>query len=307
VGDNPQKVVALNNSHKCGSCATGKEAVLKVKELFGISYIVIVLLALTQPSWGAGERILSFGVVPQQSSSKLARKWVPIFNYISNKSGYKIIFKTAPDIPEFERRLQKGEYDLAYMNPYHYIVFNKTVGYKAFAKQKNKQIRGVLVVRKDSHINTYEDLAGNSLAFPSPVAFAASILTREFLLNNRIEFIPKYVGSHDSVYRAVKNGIYPAGGGVIRTLNNMDKSIRNQLRILWTSRPYTPHAFAAHPALPDQKVEKIFKAMKAMNDDPEAQHLLRGINFNGFEAAKANDWDDVRELKVKELGSMLSQ
>ena len=72
--------------------------------------------------------ILRFGVVPQQSATKLAKQWVPLLNYLSEKTGHTIHFATAKDIPTFEQRCANGEYDLAYMNPYHYVVFHESPG-----------------------------------------------------------------------------------------------------------------------------------------------------------------------------------
>ena len=81
---------------------------------------------------------LSFGIVPQQSAGKLAGLWTPILTYLSRKTGYAIHFKTARDIPTFERRLAAGDYDLAYMNPYHYTVFSRRPGYRVFAAEKGR-------------------------------------------------------------------------------------------------------------------------------------------------------------------------
>ncbi len=268
-------------------------------------WTVVLAVALT-PSLQAAEeqQVLSFGVVPQQAANKLARKWGPIFQYLGEKSGVEIRFKTAPNIPEFERRLSKGEYDLAYMNPYHYTVFGDQPGYRAFAKQKNKQIKGIMVARKDTAMKDLHDLDGSSLAFPAPAAFAASILTRAYLKEIGVDFAPKYVKSHDSVYRAVAKGLFPSGGGVVRTFNNTEPEIRDQLKIFWTTKPYTPHAFAAHPALDSELVMRIQDAMLGMNSDPKADRLLKSINFKGIEKASYGDWDDVRALKIDLLDDL---
>jgi len=92
----------------------------------------------------------TFGIVPQQSAKKLARVWTPILQHLSQETGMKIKFSTAKDIPTFEKRLAEGEYDFAYMNPYHFTVFNEQPGYKAMAHQSDKRIKGIVVVRKDS-------------------------------------------------------------------------------------------------------------------------------------------------------------
>jgi phosphonate transport system substrate-binding protein len=243
-------------------------------------------------------RRYSFGVVPQQSASKLARSWSPLLQRLGERAGIEIRFRTAPDIPEFERRLAAGEYDFAYMNPYHYTVFSREPGYRVFAKASDKLIRGILVVRKDSPIRTPADLDESTIAFPAPAAFAASVLTRAYLNGESISFTPKYVSSHDSVYRTVAAGLYPAGGGVMRTLNSVEPEIRDQLRVLYTTAGYTPHAFAAHPRIPEPVVARLAQAMVAMTDDAQGRASLEPLNIKGFEAAADPDWDDVRALDI---------
>ncbi|MDW6003217.1 phosphate/phosphite/phosphonate ABC transporter substrate-binding protein [Vibrio mangrovi] len=248
---------------------------------------------------------LSFGVVPQQSAKKMAALWSPVLQYISRASGLDIEFATAKDIPEFERRLRDGEYDIAYMNPYHYVVFHQKPGYQAIAKQKDKQIQGIIVVRKDSPIHSLEDLQDHQLAFPSPAAFAASILPRANLERKGINFTPKYVSSHDSVYLNVSRGFFPAGGGVLRTLNNTDPKVSQQLKILWTTPPYTSHAIAVHPRVSEEIRQKIVRAMLEMNNDEQGMTLLKGLSFKGLEAASDQQWDDIRELNIRLLDHLL--
>jgi phosphonate transport system substrate-binding protein len=248
---------------------------------------------------------ISFGIVPQQSAKKLAKLWTPINAYLSEKSGLKIQFATAQDIPTFEKRVLAGEYDLSYMNPYHYTVFNKKPGYRAIIKQKDKRIKGIVVVPMDSELNTLQELDGLTLSFPSPAAFAASVLPRAKMAKDGINITPKYVSSHDSVYLTVSRGLFPAGGGVIRTFNNTDPAVKEKLKILWTTPGYTPHAFAVHPRLKPETVNKLQLALLSMNTDPVGKALLQTINFKGMEAAEDEDWDDVRELNITLLDHLL--
>jgi len=248
---------------------------------------------------------LSFGFVPQQSASKLARLWTPILNYLSEQTGYRLRFRTAQNIPVFEQRLAAGEYDLSYMNPYHYTTFQRAPGYAAFARARDKRIKGIVVVRRDSPVKDLRELDGQTLAFPSPAAFAASVLPRARFKAEGITITPKYVSSHDSVYRTVARGLYPAGGGVIRTFKNVDPAISDQLRILWTTRPYTPHAIAAHPRVPTQVVQRLQQAMLAMDRNPQGKKLLAAIRIKGFERGEDKDWDDVRALGIDLLDELV--
>ncbi len=274
---------------------------------FKIINISALLAILIVGVGDAAHSAMTFGVVPQQSAKKLARKWGPICAYWSQKSGLDIRFATAPDIPEFERRLANGVYDVAYMNPYHYTVFCRQPGYLAVAKQKDKRISGIIVVHKDAPYQHLDDLAGKTIAFPSPAAFAASILTRTFFKNAGIPITPKYVKSHDSVYRTVAMGFYAAGGGVVRTLQNTEVAVSHELRILWKTQSFTPHAFAVHPRVSQADRHRILSAMLMMNDDVDAQSLLTSISFNGFATANDKDWDDIRALSIELLDALIEQ
>jgi phosphonate transport system substrate-binding protein len=244
-------------------------------------------------------RSLNFAVVPQQAPSKLLQSWAPLLHYLQDQTGYRFIFRTAPDIPTFEDRVRAGEYDFVYMNPYHFTVFNQGGdGYQAVARAKDKRIRGIIVVRKDSPAQSLQDLAGQELAFPAPAAFAASVLPRANLRMNAIPFTAKYVSSHDSVYQSVAKGLYPAGGGVVRTLKATDPAIREQLRILWTTPGYTPHAIAARPDLSAQIVARVREALLSMDAGEQGRAALKNLKITGLEAASNADWDDVRGLDI---------
>lgn len=263
-----------------------------------------LLLSLTLSASAAP---LSFGVVPQQSANKLAKLWTPVFLYLSDKTGEEIRFATANDIPAFEQRLLRGEYDFAYMNPYHYTVFHQKPGYQALARQKDKRIQGILVVRRDSPIQSLEALNQQVVAFPSPAAFAASVLPQAQLMRDGIAVEPRYVSSHDSVYLNVARGFMVAGGGVMRTFNNTAPEVREQLRILWTTPGYTPHAIAVHPRVDERIVLKIQAALANMHLDPEGAALLKSININAFDSAADADWDDVRSLNIQLLAPLLEK
>lgn len=262
----------------------------------------LAILLLSLGVQGAG-RVYSFAVVPQQTASELAETWAPFLAWLSARSGVELRFVTAPDIPTFEKRLGNGDYDLAYMNPYHYTVFHKKPGYEALAREKDRKIMGILVVRKDSPIKDIGQLHGATLVFPAPAAFAASILPRAALRREGIAFNPKFVSSHDSVYLNVERGLYPAGGGIVRTLEMLDYPTRDKLRVLWSTPAYTPHAIASHPRLPKADYAKLQEALTGMADDPVGQRMLKLIGFKGIEAAHDADWDDIRQLNIDELDS----
>ncbi|WP_425404219.1 phosphate/phosphite/phosphonate ABC transporter substrate-binding protein [Hwanghaeella sp.] len=269
------------------------------------SFLAAAIAAVTfftQALPGAGavaaseRKTVVFGVVPQQSASRLARVWIPLTRHLSEKLGREIEFATAKDIPTFESCLAKGAYDVAYMNPYHYVVFHDAPGYEAIARQKDKKLQGLMVTRKDRPKAGLKDLQGAKIAFPSPAAFGASVIPRAELKKNGIDFTPDYVRSHDSVYRAVALGLHDAGGGVRRTWNTLAPEIRDQLEIFYETAPYTPHAIAVHPLLDAALRDSLKSALLAMTEADG--DILKNLGILGFEEGKNADWDDVRSLNL---------
>lgn len=272
-----------------------------MKNRIGATVVVLACLAVGSSAHAATcaeQRPISVGVVPQQAPSDLAKAWLPILAAISERSGCTFRFATAPTIPEFEKRVGHGDYDIAYMNPYHYTVFSKNPGYVAFAKEKGRKLKGLLVAAKDGKISKMEDLKGMKVAFPSPAAFAATIIPIAEMKAAGVDVEPTYVSSHDSVYLNVSRGFYPAGGGIVRTLNAISPEVRGKLKVIWESKAYAPHAFAALPGLKPAVTQAFFDGMAALEGDEAGQQMLGVLRFKGVEAASDAQWDSIRALNL---------
>lgn len=260
----------------------------------GLGFLLSGLL-LSSPALA---RTYTFGIVPQTNGSKLSKLWSPILKYIEDHSDLKVRFATARNINTFEKRLRSGKYDFAYMNPYHYVQFHDAQGYKAFAKAEKKRLKGIIVVKKDSPYRTLNDLDNSEMAFPSN-AFAANLVPVAVLDKSGIDVEPHFVSSHDSVYRNIARGRYAAGGGVMRTFKNTSPEYNSKLRILWKSEGYTPHAFAAHPRVPQSDINKLQNVLIKMAKDPYGKALLKKIRLKGIEKGTDSEWNDVRALNIK--------
>lgn len=282
----------------------GREAAIVDTGRRRLACLAAVLALVVAPCASAdvgANPVLNFGVVPQQAATRLAEEWGPLLAEVGRRAGVSLIFRTAPTIPAFEERLGKAEYDLAYMNPYHYVVFHAAQGYEAIAKERDRKIRGILVVRTDSHYRRLSELAGKTVIFPAPAAFAASILPQAEFGRQNIRIDAKFVASHDSVYLAVANGLQEAGGGIQRTFEAAAPEIRGKLRILTETPPYTPHAFAIHPRVPPQIARRVVSAMASLAEDETGRRLLAPLAFKGIEPARDQDWNDIRGLDIELL------
>ena len=234
---------------------------------------------------------LIFGVVPQQSTDKLLKDWAPIMRFLRKELQRPVRFASAPTIGEFALRCERGEYDIAFMNPYQYAKYSRKPGYRVLVNQSNKKLSGIIVVTKDSPIKNISDLNHQSIDFPSPNAFASSLLIQSELRKNKITYNPIFSGSHDSVYRNVAFNVSHAGGGIQRTLDAQPEQIKSKLRVLATTKGFTSHAIAVHPRVSPELQQAITKSLLKL-----PKSMLETLGFNKLQTAKDSDYDDLRTL-----------
>lgn len=272
-----------------------------------IAATLLFMLGLTplhaaEQSAAKAQEVFSFGIGPREAASELAKRWVPVLQYLSEKSGYTLQFATAKDIPTFQAQMKAGSFDLAFINPYHYTIFHERVGYEAFSHERDGKLSGIVVVRKDSPIQSMAELNNLTVAFPAATALAATVLPLAYFGEQSVHVTPNYVVSMDSVYRSVAKGFFPAGGGELRTFNTLDPEVRKQLRILWTAEALPPFTFAAHPRVSKAAVAKVQKAMRDMDRNPQGAELLRTIKFKGIDPTDDSYYNSMRKLKLKMPG-----
>lgn len=246
----------------------------------------------------ASEPEISFGIPPQQSAMELAKRWTPIMQYLSEKTGLLLQMKTAKNIAVYQQNVLNGVFDVAFINPTAYVAASKTAGYRVFAKEKDGKALCLIVVRKDSPIRALEQLQGQSMAFPSSTAVMATIIPLKHLEDKKIAVKIHYVVSIDSVYRSVAKGLFPAGGGEGRTFGALDPEVKSQLRVLWKCDGFPPFPFFAHPRVMPANVAKLQKAMVEMGGNPQGQALLKAVNITMLEKANDAEYDGVRKMNL---------
>lgn len=257
-----------------------------------VLFIVLFLFSLQAKD-------ITLGIVPQQSPLKLSKTWLEITKYLNEQTGLNIVFKTEKSIPEFEKKLYAGSYDLAYMNPYHFIVANEKQNYQAFLRAK-KNIVGILVSKDDNVDFSFENLKGKKFLFPAPNAFAATLLVK-FELKNKYNFdIDEhsevlYVNSHDSVYKGISRDVGYIGGGIVRTFNNfVDANDKEKIKIVYKTEDYPSHPFAYNPRISKDTIEKIQDAFMKMPKD-----LKDSLSINEFKIIDTSEYDVIKNIKLK--------
>jgi phosphonate transport system substrate-binding protein len=241
----------------------------------------------------------TFGVVPQFTTQRINDIWSPLLAELSARSGDTYTLTIEPDINEFESAFQRGDYDFAYMNPWHGVVANEAQGYLPIIRDGASTLKGVLVVRADSGINRIEQLERPEIAFPSPNALGASLLMRaELATLHNIEVSPLYVRTHPSVYLNVALGKSIAGGGVMRTLRAQPSAIQEQLKVIHETREISPHPISVHPRVSSEARDRFISAVNQAAASTRGATLFAEVPIQAPAAASLDDYLILREWNL---------
>ena len=248
------------------------------------------------------EKSYTFGIVPQFDARRIHSIWRPILDELQQRTGLKFSLRGASSIPVFEQEFAKGDFDFAYMNPYHILVANQKQGYLPLVRDIGRKLYGIVVVRKDSPINKVEDLDDKQVAFPAPNALGASLLPRSAFINTyHIDIKPKYVSTHTSVYLNVVMGEVAAGGGVQKTLSQQRPEVRDALRVLYETPRVSPHPVSAHSRVDKKTRLQVKQALLDMGSTEKGKALLAKIPMKKIGPADIKDYAPIGKLGLESI------
>ena len=245
-----------------------------------VFWIQILMLCLFPVLATAMTAVYTVAVVPQFPASVIQRDWTPLLARLGKDIGVRFELKLYSSIPEFEKGFLAGEPDFVYMNPYHAVMARKARNYIPLLREGNRQLVGILVVRKENPVQAVKDLDGKVVAFPSPNALAASLYMRALLAEKeKIRINPIYLKTHSNVYRDVLLGKAVAGGGVNKTLKKEPKSLQDVLRILYRTPGIAPHPVCVHPRVPPGVARRFAAAVQALAGEKSGKAMLARVSI----------------------------
>lgn len=145
-----------------------------------------------------------------------------------------------------------------------------------------RRLRGVLVTRIDSGIHEIADLASLPMVdvgVASSTARFMSIEPQRALRQAGVRCRPVDFGDPSNVLRAVALGRVPVGASIDLIFAEYEPAIRQQLRIIFATRPYLPPPLAAHPRVAPDVREAVAQALLNMQDDVAGRKLLDSVRM----------------------------
>ena len=187
-------------------------------------------------------------------------------------------------------------------------------------RKGQRQYYSVFFVRKDSEIETLDDLRGHNIAFESPRSTSAFLVPLGILQEQGITISPipdadneaimhyLFAGSELNQAYWVQRGKTKAAAFNDGDWLRIPEHIRRDLRIIHQSKPIVRWLVSFHSDLAPKIKQMVVQVLLEMHEDPEgvialqdAENITRFENLNADDMLNLDHWKGV----LNKLGSLL--
>lgn len=250
------------------------------------------------------KRVYIFGVHPLHNPKRLFEVYQPMVSYINSQlKNSELRLEASRDYASFDKKLFSGYFDFALPNPYQTIVAIDK-GYDVFGKMgDDENFRGIILVRKDSTINSVLDLKGKKVSYPAPTALAATIMPQWYLhqrgidINKDIQNI--YVGSQESSIMNVYLGKSDASSTwppPWRAFIKEHPEVAAQVTIKWQTPSLVNNSLVARKDVPQELINKVGKIIFSLHTHDEGKKILEEMELTHYESANTQTYDSIKKF-----------
>lgn len=242
-----------------------------------------------------------FGVNPFTSPENIKTMYVPILNAVFKKIGYKVRTMIVKDYDALSEGMKEGIIDVAWFSPFAYVTAHEKIGIEPLVTPRvygKVSYNGCIITRKDSGIGSLSGLRGRSFAYvdegsASGFLYAQHSMKAEGLNPKTLFSRTAYLGSHDSVIKAVLSREYDAGATYNEAMEEAEKSGINldDFRIIAKTPDIPKDAIAANPKLPKEFTDRL---RQAFVDYVKAPNIKSPVE--GFVESDDAKYDVIREV-----------
>lgn len=263
---------------------------------------VLVVLPLFLPlalavrhTLAAEERLLVFGRV-QENPVRAIRDRQGFVDYIAKKlaplgiTGGRIL--VVDKVGQLARAIREGKVDLFHDSVVPTMVLSRWSGSIPILRQwkyEEADYYSVILVKKDSGIDTLRDLKGRVIAFDEPHSTSAHILPRMLLVEKKLKLVqvivpggvePDAVGfihsSDDNAPHLLVIGKVDAAATSHREFQVLRPEIRDGLKIIARTKSVPRQIISVRKDLDPKMVKALREILINMDKEPEGQAALKG-------------------------------
>ncbi|MGD8559191.1 MAG: phosphate/phosphite/phosphonate ABC transporter substrate-binding protein [Gammaproteobacteria bacterium] len=256
---------------------------------------------------------VTMGVFPRRPIAVTHKAFKPLAEHLSRQLGEPVHLVIPKSFQAFWEGVEKKRFDLVHFNQYHYIKSHKEFGYEVIVANEefgNKLIAGALSVRKDSGINSVNDLKGKTILFGGGKKAMGSYIAPTAILKTaglvpdrdyKVQFAKNPPSAVIGVYN---NAAQASGSGnVILRIKAVTKKIKaDDIKILAESESFTHLPWAVKGDMPEDKANKIRDVMVQLKNTDQGKAILKSAKVTGFYPVTDADFAKVREITKFAVG-----
>jgi phosphonate transport system substrate-binding protein len=267
--------------------------------------------------FAADKRMLVFGRV-FDDPVRAIRDRQEFVDYLAKKlvsfgiTGGKVL--VVEKMQTLSQALKEGKVDLFHDSVVPTLVLSKWAGSVPILRQwkyGEADYKGLIVVKKNSGINSLADLKGKVIAFEEPHSTSASVLPRMHLEKNKLKLVqiktpgtptPRDAigytyGSDGNSVNVLITGRADAATTIHRELDRLKPEIRDSLKVIGTTIAVPRNLVAVRKDLDPRLLKELKTILLDMDKDPEGQEVLkRSQNTTKFDAIPPGSLDQLQHI-----------
>lgn len=251
-----------------GKTLTGQPVRSVIRRVTLVAALAAALFVCARPA--AAERELTFAICPWADAESMRKLSKPLIDYISERTGLKIHIVVPPTYDALIEDFMAGDIDIAAVNSVMFLKIHRRmprVRYMAtmlrdYGGEKRDSYIGYIITRKKAPYGSFEDLQGKIFGFVDIDSASGYKVPRAMMGLKGYSpdtFFKKYffVGSHDELALAVKNGSVEAGATWDNSYDINTKKFGKVFKIIEKTPPIPNDAWIAGARAPDEAVEMV--------------------------------------------------
>jgi phosphonate transport system substrate-binding protein len=250
---------------------------------------------------------LLFGIYPANNPQNLHQIYGPLIDYL-NKKMPEVTFQMASSATyeDFDKRLSGAYFHFVISNPYQALEAVQH-GYKIYAKMgDDERCKGLIVVKKNGPVKALTDLKNQTISFPAPTAFAATMMplyylhTRGMDVNRDIKRL--YTISHESSMMSVYLGKTIAAASwslAWKRFQKQNPEFASKLEVKWETPSLINNACLVRSDVSPQLAGKVTTLLLSMQLDAQGKKILDNIFISTFETANIKTYKPVADFMQK--------